>query len=55
METIYFEILSSTGAVMYKGNFKQKTTVQTSNFASGTYLIKFSNADTYEFKKVIKK
>jgi autotransporter-associated beta strand protein len=55
METIYFEILSSTGAVIYKGNFKQKTTVQTSNFASGTYLIKFSNADTYEFKQVIKK
>ena len=54
MESINFEIMNSTGAVIYKGNFKQKTTVLTSNFASGTYLVKLANDYTYEFKKVIK-
>jgi hypothetical protein len=55
METVNFEILSSTGAVVYKGNLKQKKTVQTSNFTSGIYLIKVSNEYTSEFKRVIKK
>jgi hypothetical protein len=42
------------GAVIYNGSFIQKTTIQTSGFAAGIYVIKFANANNFEFKKVIK-
>jgi hypothetical protein len=42
------------GAVIYNGSFIQKTTIQTSGFAEGIYVIKFANAYTSELKKVIK-
>jgi hypothetical protein len=53
-EPLNFEIISLTGAVVYKGSINEKTRVQTSSFAPGTYLIKFANDHTSGFKKVIK-
>ena len=49
-----FEILNAIGQVVFKGNLVGKTTVQTSNFAPGVYLIKLENGKTFEFKKIIK-
>jgi hypothetical protein len=49
-----FEIISPTGAVIYKGSFTQKTTIQTAGFSNGMYLIKFSNNQIYNLKKLIK-
>jgi hypothetical protein len=53
-ETVNFEIMNATGAVVYKGNLKQKTRVPTSNLPSGTYLIRVSNENTSEIKRIIK-
>jgi hypothetical protein len=53
-ETVNVEIMNATGAVVYKGKFKQKTIVPTAHFASGTYLIRVSNEQTAGFKKMIK-
>ncbi len=49
-----FEIFNAIGQVVFKGNFVERTTVQTSNFAHGVYLIKLENGKTVEFKKIIK-
>ena len=49
-----FEILNAIGQVVFKGNFIEKTTVHTTNFAPGVYLIKLENGKTFEFKKIIK-
>ncbi|MFH2141308.1 MAG: T9SS type A sorting domain-containing protein [Bacteroidota bacterium] len=49
-----FEIISSLGQVVYKGNINNKTTVQTSNFASGVYLMKLKNSNTLDYIKIIK-
>jgi hypothetical protein len=53
-EKLNFEILNTIGQVVFKGNLVEKTTVQTSNFAPGVYLIKLKNGKTFEFKKIIK-
>jgi hypothetical protein len=53
-ESVNFEIINSLGVAIYKGSFIQKTTIQTSGFAAGIYVIKFANAYNFEFKKVIK-
>jgi hypothetical protein len=53
-EKVNFEILNAIGQVVFKGNLIDKTTVQTSNFAPGVYLIKLENGKTFEFKKIIK-
>jgi hypothetical protein len=49
-----FEILNSTGQVVYSGNIIQKTAVNTSKFSSGVYLIKIKNGTSFEFSKIIK-
>jgi len=54
-EKVNFEILNAIGQVVFKGNLVEKTIVQTSNFATGVYLIKLENGKTFEFKKIIKK
>lgn len=54
MQSVNFEIISSTGAVVCKGSLNQKTKVQTSGFISGIYMIKFANDYVFGFKKVIK-
>ena len=48
------EILNPIGQVIYNDNFIEKTTIQSSNFAPGVYLIKLANGKTFEFKKIIK-
>jgi hypothetical protein len=37
-----------------KGNFFEKTIIQTSNFVPGPYLIKLESGKTYEFRKIVK-
>ncbi len=49
-----FEIYNSIGQVVYKGILLEKTTVQTTSFAPGVYVIKLENGKTLEFKKIIK-
>jgi len=51
---ISFDILNALGQVVFTGNLQEKTVVQTSNFASGVYLVKLSNGNSFEFKKIIK-
>jgi uncharacterized delta-60 repeat protein len=53
-EKLNFEILNAIGQIVFKGNFVKETTIQTSNFAPGVYLIKLENGKTFEFIKVIK-
>lgn len=54
MESVNFEIINSTGEVVYKGNFNEKITLQTSSFEAGIYLIKLTNEYNSECKKLIK-
>lgn len=49
-----FEIINITGQVVYKGDFIEKTIVQTSSFATGSYLINIENGEKFEFKKIVK-
>jgi len=53
-QKVNFDILNAIGQVVFKGNLVEKTTVQTSDFAPGVYLIKLENGKTFEFKKIIK-
>ena len=54
-KVLNFEVLNAVGQMVFKGNLVDKTTVQTSNFTSGIYIIKLENGKTFEFKKIIKK
>lgn len=47
-------ISSVTGQVVYKSNFDSETTVDTSNFTSGTYVVKLQNSKKTETIKIIK-
>ncbi len=49
-----FEIINANGQIIFKGNFVGKTSVQTDEFVSGIYLIKFKNEESCYFKKIIK-
>ena len=53
-EKVSFEIYNSIGLSIYKGNLIEKTTVQTSSFAPGVYIIKLNNGKIFEFKKIVK-
>jgi M6 family metalloprotease-like protein len=50
-----FEILNSTGQIVYKGTLFEKMVVQTADFSSGIYIIKFENGKAFEFRKIVKK
>ncbi|HNX54848.1 MAG TPA: T9SS type A sorting domain-containing protein [Prolixibacteraceae bacterium] len=52
---INFEIVSSSGQSVYNGIIGNKVTIQTSNLASGVYLLKLESGKSFEFKKIIKK
>ncbi|MFZ4400882.1 MAG: T9SS type A sorting domain-containing protein [Bacteroidales bacterium] len=54
MDKINFEILNSIGQIVFKGKFSEKTVIETSNFASGIYLIKFEKGSGLEFVKILK-
>ncbi|MDP3914232.1 MAG: C10 family peptidase [Bacteroidota bacterium] len=49
-----FEIINSSGQVIFKGTVFEKAVVQTSSFTPGVYLIKLKSGNTFEFKKIIK-
>lgn len=53
-QVVNFEIFDSLGHKVYSGNFVEKTTVQTSSFASGVYIIVLENGQLFEFRKIIK-
>ncbi len=53
-EKVDFEIINAIGQVVFKGDLVEKTTVHTSNFATGVYIVKLENGKTFEFKKIIK-
>lgn len=46
-----FEVINSIGQVVFKSSMLDKTTIETSTFAKGIYLIKFENGDVYKFVK----
>lgn len=50
----FFEILNTTGQIVFTGMLTEKTVVQTGSFAPGLYVIKFTNGKTVAFNKVIK-
>jgi hypothetical protein len=49
-----FEILGTSGQLMQKGKFRDKTTVQTRNYAPGVYLVKVSVKDKVAYRKIVK-
>ena len=53
-DRISFDILNSTGQIVFEGNLREKTVVQTTNFSPGFYTIKIEDGKTYEYKKIIK-
>lgn len=48
-----FEIQNLMGQLVYSGDLNNSNVVQTDNFKSGVYLIKFNAGKSIEFKKVI--
>jgi len=53
-EKINFQIYNSQGQVVFTGILQDKTLVETTNFASGVYLIKLDNGKSIEYKKIVK-
>ena len=49
-----FEILNSSGQIVYTGNFSEKVIVNTSDFLPGLYMIKMKNGVSVGIKKIIK-
>jgi len=49
-----FEILNLIGQVVFKGMMLEKTTIQTTDFATGVYLIKIKNGKYFEYRKIVK-
>ena len=53
-ETTSFEMIDAVGKVIYTGNFKGKTSIQTNNLPVGFYIIKLVNGKSYVYKKITK-
>lgn len=49
-----FEILNMLGQVIYTGNLRESSTMQTADFKTGTYLIKIKKGKSVEYRKIIK-
>lgn len=49
-----FEILNATGQVVYTGAFADKTTVSTTHFSKGVYMVKLQKGDGFECRKIVK-
>ena len=49
-----FEIITSSGKVVYNGALVEKTTVQMSGFSKGFYILRIENEAIYVFRKIIK-
>jgi hypothetical protein len=54
-EKVNFEILNSSGQIVFEGTLIEKTVIQTTGFAPGIYLLKLGDGKTFEFIKVLKK
>ena len=52
-EKVNFEIFNAMGQAVHKGNFFEKTIVETSSFSPGVYLIRFECGNTVEVDKLI--
>jgi hypothetical protein len=50
----FFEIINAGGQIILKGVFFEKTTIQTSAFVPGPYLIKLASGKNYAFRKIVK-
>ena len=53
IEKVNLEIFNSLGQNVYTGYLFEKATIETSNFTSGVYVIKFTSGNTVENKKII--
>ncbi len=50
----HFEIINSLGQIVINGIISEKTKVQTTDFATGIYILKLEQNKNFEFKKIIK-
>ena len=53
-EAMTFDILNSVGQIVYQGTMTEKASVETSNFATGMYVLRLVNGKTIQYKKIIK-
>lgn len=53
-EAMTFDILNAMGQIVYKGTMTEKASVETSNFATGIYVLRIVNGKTIQYKKIIK-
>lgn len=49
-----FQIINSTGQIVYAGKLNRKTTVESSKFAPGIYFVKLDIGKSCEIKKIMK-
>jgi hypothetical protein len=54
IEKMSFDILNSSGQIVFTGNLSGKEIVNTSGFLPGIYMIKLKNGISFEIKKIIK-
>ena len=54
-ENTRFEIINSVGQVISAGTLMTKTSIKTSHFPMGIYLLKVGNGKTFEIRKIVKK
>jgi Leucine-rich repeat (LRR) protein len=54
-ENASFEIINSVGQVVSAGTLLAETSIQTSHFPMGIYLLKVENGKTSEIRKIVKK
>lgn len=53
-EKLFFEILNSTGQVVFNGDLNGKTVIDASDFSPGIYLVKIVGHGIFTVKKVVK-
>jgi len=49
-----FEILNLTGQIVFRGDLKESTVVNTGSYRPGMYVVKVSVGNGFEFRKIIK-
>jgi len=53
-KNLKFDIINSSGQIVYKGYLMDKTSVQMTGFSKGFYILRVENETNYDFKKIIK-
>lgn len=51
---IPFEVISSSGEIVYHGLFSEKTTINTASFPEDIYFLRYKNNRKYRFVKLHK-